>query len=976
MNKNTQNTNEQGSKIKNSLHNLRHNSIITGIIIGIFLLLIEYKSGLFQAPQGSSNHSISLLWSGIATFITVAFIISVINFIRISLDSQDYFREQFSLAVFYTIVFLIAGLIVSVAGKLMFWYSLLAALYIVSNQKIIVSQPSWEGYAFLTTLIGILYLFAFIRHQNWDGLRSVQQYEREQRSEASEVFFEGFGEFKRTFYGKSTLEKYSELDPLQLLGHLEQSEDFISQAWKEQARELLRLSSSSYDIDTDSGWHDRQGYWVGQNIDTKNLIFLYPAQAALSKTDLDNFVRYSKQIANSKNCQVGELIVAFREDKDKLATPIDSHRKIRFETEDNLLGQLVNFTDYRNDIQKRVLSHKLSESGFTLHDVYVPSQLYVSKGKRANDNVEDYLQKWLDESSQRHIALLGEYGQGKSSAALMFTYRLLCESNQPPKRIPILIELRGKSPRDMRPLELLGAWASQYRIEPQALMRLHIAGRLVLIFEGFDEMALIGNSELRLRHFRSLWKFTYPNAKIIITGRPNFFLDDREMKTALGIIKPISEEPYCESIRLAPFTINQIQEALREQNPVVRDQICSLAQNEPRFLEIVSRPSLLHVVSLLWEKEKLHEKTALLNSAYVMECFVRSSYRRQGLKALGSRNFMALNSSERDYFMCGIASYMVAKELSNQISNEQLNYLIGNLTEAIPESISTYSSEILGEDIRPLRSRIQDPKEDMEHIITDVRTCGLLVDDPSAPGILKFGHKSFMEYLFATTVKEYIWDSSLEKARAIRKVTSFPIEAILDLPVSVDFLAEMIGTDPATKQLNSTNNVSSKGEGTTSIRLLKVIFYTKNNSYYWLMLRFGLLSLSYNASRRSLQPIQRTFLLFTNPLIVLCYSLIFLVYQVSANQKGINFTVASSNDFTALFATFSALMLSILNFLTLFITKAIVPKFRLWNSICQKLGINDEVLHQIAGTWLFPWARNQPFNYFLIQSKVHHGSGN
>ena len=66
-------------------------------------------------------------------------------------------------------------------------------------------------------------------------------------------------------------------------------------------------------------------------------------------------------------------------------------------------------------------------------------------------------------------------------------------------------------------------------------MKLAMAGRLCLIFDGFDEMSGVADIESRINHFRALWRFFYPSAKILITGRPNFFLDDKELITALGI---------------------------------------------------------------------------------------------------------------------------------------------------------------------------------------------------------------------------------------------------------------------------------------------------------------------------------------------------------------------------------------------------------------------------------------------------------
>src|SRR5205823_14204530 len=124
--------------------------------------------------------------------------------------------------------------------------------------------------------------------------------------------------------------------------------------------------------------------------------------------------------------------------------------------------------------------------------------------------------------------------------------------------------------------DILAGWAFPYRIDPLAVMKLLIAGRIFLILEGFDEMALIGDSETRIAHFRTLWNFSYPNAKILITGRPNFFLDDKEMRAALGIYKPTVGDPYCEALQLQPFTLKQIELALRATPATARNEILSL----------------------------------------------------------------------------------------------------------------------------------------------------------------------------------------------------------------------------------------------------------------------------------------------------------------------------------------------------------------------------------------------------------------
>jgi hypothetical protein len=109
-----------------------------------------------------------------------------------------------------------------------------------------------------------------------------------------------------------------------------------------------------------------------------------------------------------------------------------------------------------------VLINRLPDSELTLNDVYVPSRFFSPNGAEQNLSIEEYLHDWLIEPGQRQLALLGEYGQGKSTATLMWAYHLITQQCKLSGRIPLLIELRGTSPRNLTPLQLLGAWAAQY----------------------------------------------------------------------------------------------------------------------------------------------------------------------------------------------------------------------------------------------------------------------------------------------------------------------------------------------------------------------------------------------------------------------------------------------------------------------------------------------------------------------------------
>ena len=86
-----------------------------------------------------------------------------------------------------------------------------------------------------------------------------------------------------------------------------------------------------------------------------------------------------------------------------------------------------------------------------------------------------------DNSQHKQLALLGEYGQGKCVLSLRLAYQIL-NGQIKSDRIPIIIELLGryvKQYSDTR--EILYSWANRFNIAPKALLKLHYAGKLLLI---------------------------------------------------------------------------------------------------------------------------------------------------------------------------------------------------------------------------------------------------------------------------------------------------------------------------------------------------------------------------------------------------------------------------------------------------------------------------------------------------------------
>jgi hypothetical protein len=652
-----------------------------------------------------------------------------------------------------------------------------------------VSQPSWSEQVLIFIFISYIAYLIQSTFRQWNGEISVNQYEQQKRQEIVFFAYEGILEMQRKIKGEK-LSIYTPIEYNKTQSALEVPSDSL--AWRIQAIELLSLRWHGYyrfDSENDENWHEKANCWLGKNIKENKVTSVYVCRQEPNLAEIKNFIEYVDLLGNDlNNC---ELIIITKESTAIKTHWVDSKLEIKQYCEDCLLDGLVNFEDYFSDLKRRVEFECLPDSDLKLSDIYVPSLLSDDENKVLTEDLENYLSKWLVEIGQRHLAILGEYGQGKSTGMLMFSHHLTQQLKGNLSRIPILIELRGKSPKTLQPLELLSVWGSNYRIEPKALMKLHQAGRLLMIFEGFDEMAEVSDSEARFSHFRSLWQFCYPKAKILITGRPNFFLDDRELKALLGVDRSTATGAYVQALNLQPFSMAQIESSLRHIDTQSRQEICHLATMDTKFHEIVARPSLLYIVSQLWQKE-LRMRQQDVNSALVMDLFIQHSYKRQTEKIRDGRQFMVLSESERSYFMDGIAAYMAKEKLPNQITLENFNQIVEKLYAIIPDEVSLVNTALSGITIKPLKLRLRDNDDPLEAVKTDVRTCGILVKDLTRANSLKFPHKSFLEFLFASFSVQRLINKNNVSAAAIWKVTQAEPKDLLYMLESLEFTAELL----------------------------------------------------------------------------------------------------------------------------------------------------------------------------------------
>lgn len=189
----------------------------------------------------------------------------------------------------------------------------------------------------------------------------------------------------------------------------------------------------------------------------------------------------------------------------------------RFRTTEQLQEDVIGIRPYINSLVD-VFDH--DPQGLPQH--YVPGRF--KEDPRA---ATDVLDEWLNDPTQRSIAILGGYGTGKTSLSKYYaSYRAKKFLSDATERMPILIGI-GSEVYETKLESVFGKLFSSrlhgnnFRFD--AMMRLNEEGRLVFIFDGFDEMKHAMTSADFRANFSEINRLILSNekAKVILLGRPS-----------------------------------------------------------------------------------------------------------------------------------------------------------------------------------------------------------------------------------------------------------------------------------------------------------------------------------------------------------------------------------------------------------------------------------------------------------------------
>jgi hypothetical protein len=687
--------------------------------------------------------------SSIAVIVTSVLAVAAVGLVTYTkMREERYTHERYALRCVTATASLVLAAITAISshkGFIDHFLDLLSAGFGISTQD---ATPAPLSEKFLIViLVAVAIYFIMNSHKSWHGLISEQEAERRRTRRPNHIGIQALEEAHRIItrnpdriadYGGVNKRIYEISDPPQ--------PDLV---WHEYARDLFELWYSTCDFahGGSPSWDQRMRCWSGKETRRGLPLFLFCWHSPPSEQQLGEIVLYIKETMS-----VGAGYAGFILHREKFPTRMRTEiKELEIISEEYLLDNIVDFTDYYTHISNRVNAEPAADANVTISEIYAPSALATLLDEPVSDDFGDYLAHWANTSGAPHLAILGEYGQGKSTGAVMYVHQAI-ESGLAKSggRVPVLIELRGKSPANLLPAELLGTWAQRYRIHAAAMMNLLMAGKLLLIFDGFDEMANVSDVDARLGHFKALWKFALPKTRIMFTGRRNLFFADQELQLAFKGTEGDTSRARCEILQLCPFDLQKIRLSLRwMKEPDSREEIVAAAQSAKQILDIVSRPSLLYIVATLWSDLRPLFRGGIITSAQVIDRFIFHSYQRQAEKGRDYPEFMRLSTTERRYFHEGVAVFMGARGETNQITNGDLEAAIERLFEAYPDDAHITEQVRLEMDGFPLKKRMGDRKTALEAVGTDVRTHGILVTDSSRQDTFKFAHKSFYELLFA-----------------------------------------------------------------------------------------------------------------------------------------------------------------------------------------------------------------------------------
>ncbi len=406
----------------------------------------------------------------------------------------------------------------------------------------------------------------------------------------------------------------------------------------------------------------------------------------------------------------------------------------------DLATQLVSFDDYIDRIIAEYTSLPVSRYYIAL-SASEEEDYDIEDDSSFRRPLETVVSHILFEEGHDRVALLGNFGTGKSTFCTKYAFDLATQHKRDPAtRIPVLVRLSDyESKLDIQAL-ITNTLQFRYgvRIDLTLCPELQRLGRFILLFDGFDEMATRVDPDVLRDNLRELQKVSrIPENKFILTCRTHFFRDRVEAEILTDFRLLYIPEWGDRELR------EYLQKRFGRQWQPQLDRI----HGTHHLAELAQTPLFMDMIVETLPKLGDEVRKAALYTVYT-DKWIRDQSRRRGAR---------LSSEERGRFVRELSVKMYLEGKSSCHYSE--------FTSMIRKRFDTVDAA------------------QIDYLQSDVRTCTFLTRDTE--GQYRFRHNSFMEFFVAQNIAEGIASGSSELLAA-RVV---PVEAR-------GFLVDILRDDP------------------------------------------------------------------------------------------------------------------------------------------------------------------------------------
>jgi ABC-type dipeptide/oligopeptide/nickel transport system ATPase component len=379
-------------------------------------------------------------------------------------------------------------------------------------------------------------------------------------------------------------------------------------------------------------------------------------------------------LKNHHDCDEGWIITTSK--VSKAVTELTANNKtgdVLCYNLDELIEQDIDLSKYftwvEEEITKKSIHQRFIHIGCEKVEIDDKTKSFVAKNRYTADDgfTEGYLNVWLSDKQKEHISILGEFGTGKTWLTLHYTWLLIKEYKNakakklPRPRLPILIHLRDFAKAINVDSLISDFFFRKHQIDIKgafaAFQQLNKMGKLILIFDGFDEMADKINKQKMIDNFWELASIINQNSKIILTCRTEHFPQIKEGRSLLQAeLKDSTKHltgktPQFEVLQLSKLDKSQIRKILSYYTD--KKTIDAIFKNTS-IIDLLERPIMSE---LIIDALKDIEEGKPIDLSRIYLYAIRRKMERDIDQ---SRTFTSL--ADKLYFMCELSWEMLAHD--------------------------------------------------------------------------------------------------------------------------------------------------------------------------------------------------------------------------------------------------------------------------------------------------------------------------